>query len=113
MAAMAVDPGAGRFTPAADGSSVIEAAGEVDVATSPALAAALDAMIRSGATNIVVDMAQVTFIDSSGLGTLVAALKQAQATNATLTLRNLSTAVRRVFEITDLLETFGAAATPS
>ena len=73
MTSMPLDPGEARFTPAADGSPVIEASGEVDVATAPDLAAALDAMIGSGAPNIVVDMEQVSFIDSSGLGTLVAA----------------------------------------
>lgn len=111
MTTMPLDPGEARFTAAADGSPVIEAAGEVDVTTAPDLAAALDTMIGSGATSIVVDMAQVTFIDSSGLGTLLAALKQAHATDAGFTLRNLSGSARKVFEITGLLETFGAATT--
>lgn len=103
---MALEPGEARFTPAADGSPVIEASGEIDVATAPEFAAALDMMIDRELTEITVDMANVTFIDSSGLGTLVAALKRANEINTTLTLRNLSGSARKVFEITGLLETF-------
>ena len=107
-APMDLEPGEARFVPAVDGSSIIAASGEIDVATAPDLTAALDLMIDRGATAISVDMEHVTFIDSSGLGALVTALKRAQQTDATLTLVNLSGSARKVFEITGLLETFGA-----
>lgn len=110
---MALEPGEARFIPAADGSPVIEASGEIDVATAPELAAALDTMIDRRVTEITVDMANVTFIDSSGLGTLVAALKRANEIDANLTLRNLAGSARKVFEITGLLETFGAGESQS
>jgi len=107
MQPMNLEPGEARFVPAADGSPVIAAAGEIDVATAPDLTAALDGMIERGAKAISVDMEHVTFIDSSGLGALVAALKKAQQTDATLTLVHLTGSARKVFEITGLLETFG------
>jgi anti-sigma B factor antagonist len=104
---MNLEPGQAHFVPVADGSPVIMASGEIDVATVPDLTAALDGMIARGAKAISVDMEHVTFIDSSGLGALVAALKKAQDTDATLTLVNLTGSARKVFEITGLLETFG------
>ncbi len=107
MQPMSLEPGQARFIPAVDGSPVIAASGEIDVATAPDLIAALDGIIGRGAEAISVDMEHVTFIDSSGLGALVAALKKAQETGATLTLVNLTGPARKVFEITGLLETFG------
>jgi anti-sigma B factor antagonist len=52
-------------------------------------------------------MAQVSFIDSSGLGVLVGALKRARQHDGAVVVRNLSGAPHKVFEITGLLEIFG------
>lgn len=104
---MVLGPGEARFVPAHDGSPTIEAAGEIDLATAPDLAAVLDTMIERRVPRIRVDMAGVTFVDSSGLGILVAALKRANAVDSTLVLQNLTGPARKVFEITGLLEVFG------
>jgi anti-sigma B factor antagonist len=55
------------------GSAVLTVSGEVDLATAPALHTALLAMMERGSAKLVVDMAEVTFMDSSGLSALLAA----------------------------------------
>jgi anti-sigma B factor antagonist len=55
------------------GSAVLTVSGEVDLATAPALQTALLAMMERGSARVIVDMAEVTFMDSSGLSALLAA----------------------------------------
>jgi anti-sigma B factor antagonist len=104
MPGMELQPGEARFE--ARGEGTVAAFGEIDVATAPELRAALDALIDSGTGAVDVDMAGVTFIDSSGLGALIAALKRARQRDADITISNLTGATRRVFEITGLIEVF-------
>jgi anti-sigma B factor antagonist len=84
--------------------------GEIDVATVPELDRLLrDVVDRRRGETIRVDMADVTFIDSSGLGALVSALKRARDDQGTIVVENIEGAPRKVFEITGLLEPFGIA----
>src|SRR5436190_21592407 len=50
---------------------VLEIGGEIDVYTAPRLRERLIEMVASGDKNIVVDLARVEFLDSTGLGVLV------------------------------------------
>ena len=54
--------------------------GEIDVATAPQLRAALTALVDGGARRINLDLAAVRFVDSSGLGVLVGALRKLEDT---------------------------------
>jgi len=83
---------------------VIRVSGEIDVATSPLLRSELATVIGSEPTTVTVDFAQVSFIDSSGLGVLVGALKRVRETNPDATLRvvHAQDAVKKVFDITGL-----------
>ncbi len=62
--------------------------GEVDLASSHLLIDALDAAIADGAGRVVLDFAGVTFINSTGLGAMVAATKRLRAVDGDLVLRN-------------------------
>ena len=55
---------------------------------------------------VVVDLEKVSFIDSSGLGALISALKELRSNGGDLVLSSMSTQVRTVFEITRLLRVF-------
>ncbi len=55
---------------------------------------------------VIVDLTNVTFIDSSGLGALISALKALRANGGDLVLCSMSAQVRTVFEITRLLRVF-------
>ena len=77
--------------------------GEIDVATAPELGRRLDAAIEASPGSVIdVDFSAVSFIDSSGLGALVAAQRRARATGGELWVSNLRTNLRTVFELTGL-----------
>jgi anti-sigma B factor antagonist len=82
--------------------------GEIDVATAPKLRTALTALIDGGARRITLDLAAVGFVDSSGLGVLVGALRKLEDANGgRLRVENVQDGVRKVFEITGLGPMFG------
>jgi anti-sigma B factor antagonist len=89
-----------------NGRDVIAVRGEIDVATSPALRERLYATIDQGARTVVVDLSQLAFIDSSGLGVLVATLKHIRERDGELVLKGLDHPAMRVFEITGLTDLF-------
>ena len=92
--------------PGSDGSEpVVTIAGEIDVATSPTLRSAIAAVVE-GASPVTIDLSATTFIDSSGLGVLVAALNRSRELGHDLSLRGLQAPVQRVFEITGLTALF-------
>jgi anti-sigma B factor antagonist len=93
-----------RRVPDADGRVVVVASGQVDLATAPRLAKALAAALGGGAKDIVVDLAAVDFLDSSGVRTLVEAARDARREGATLRLRGAQGWVARVLEITGVEE---------
>jgi anti-sigma B factor antagonist len=89
------------------GEQRLRVVGEVDVASSPTMRARIAEMIDDGADTIVLDLTEMTFIDSSGLGVLVGALKRVRELDRKdLVLTGLQGPPRRVFEITGLTELF-------
>ncbi len=62
--------------------------GEIDLSTSHLLVDAIDAAIESGATTVVLDFGAVTFVNSTGLGAMVAATKRLRMLSGDLVLRN-------------------------
>lgn len=83
-----------------DGWAVVSAAGEVDVATSPELLAALEESATSS-KRLLIDLSGVTFMDSTGLGVVVQAKRAFEAEDA-LRLVVKDANVRKVFEVTGL-----------
>ena len=66
----------------------------------------LKSAITEGASSLVLDLASVEFIDSSGLGALISALKSVRTAGGTLALARLSGPVRNILEITRLDRVF-------
>ena len=98
-----------EVTPGPDaGTRTLAVGGEIDVATSPVLRRELHSLIDDGDGTIVVDFTATSFIDSSGLGVLVGALKRLRETDreSALVLTGLHDSVRKVFEITGLTDVF-------
>ncbi len=99
-----------HFEVSDDGTAGVTCHGELDVATVSVLDQALrDLSAQHRGATIWVDMADVSFIDSSGLGVLVGALQRARHEGGGVEVRNLAGSPRKVFEITGLLEPFGIA----
>ena len=82
---------------------IVEAKGDIELHNAPRLRAELKAVCEIKQVCCVVDMSGVPFIDSTGVGVLVGALKRAREHGGTLTLACPQPRVRRVFEITGLL----------
>jgi anti-sigma B factor antagonist len=80
---------------------VVSVAGEVDLSTSPPLRDALERAVSLG-PNVVVDLSEVTFLDSTGLGDLVRARESALSKGGQLHLVLTQPRIRRVLEITGL-----------
>lgn len=89
-----------------DGFAVLAVSGEVDVATVPRLREQLHGLVADGRTSIVVDLDKVDFLDSTGLGVLVGALKRVKANDGELALVCTQPRIRKVFEVTGLTKVF-------
>lgn len=84
--------------------ALLEVAGELDPHTAAELSTALDPLIeRDDLLRVVLDLGGVGFIDSSGLRVILSVDEALRSRGAQLTLRSPSDAVRRLFEITDLM----------
>lgn len=86
--------------------AVVHVGGEIDVYTAPALRDKLDEQIESGAHDLVVDLQNVTFMDSTGLGVLVGRLKLVRTHDGSLSLVCSNDRVLKVFAITGLDKVF-------
>lgn len=82
--------------------------GEVDADNCHELTAIIGSAISPELDAVVIDLAELGFIDSSGISRLVELRQAALSADATFRVTNMAPNVRRVFEITGLLPTFGA-----
>jgi len=86
-----------------DGWQVLYVRGEVDVSTTPRVRARLVAMLTHGKPQLIVDLEEVRFLDSSGLGASVAALKLARSRGGEVRLVwEGQRSVRKVLQVTGL-----------
>jgi anti-sigma B factor antagonist len=85
---------------------VIDVRGEVDVHSAPQLRDRVISSIDSGSGSLIVDLSHLGFIDSTGLGALVAARNHATDNAATLLLVCSSERLLKLFRITGLHEVF-------
>ncbi|HVF10303.1 MAG TPA: STAS domain-containing protein, partial [Abditibacteriaceae bacterium] len=91
--------------------TILEVSGEIELSNAAQLREALMRACHDEQPGLVVDMSGVAFIDSTGIGVLVGALKRARECNGAFVLACPQRRVRRVFEITGLLSVFALSAT--
>jgi anti-sigma B factor antagonist len=91
------------------GRAVLRLSGDVDQATAPRLEHQLGGVAREG-VDVVIDLREVGFIDSSGLRALVQCERTTRAAGAELTLTNLPNRTRRLLELTGLAGLFSIGA---
>jgi anti-sigma B factor antagonist len=85
---------------------VVEVTGQVDLYAAPEFKERISRVIDRGASRVIVDLSRVTFMDSTGLGVLVGALKRIRAASADLLLIVTDYDIERLFELTGLDGTF-------
>jgi anti-sigma B factor antagonist len=78
---------------------VIVVHGELDLVTGPCLQTRVEGVIESSASNVIIDLADVGYIDSTGLAVLLAAHDRLARTGRHLRVENPSVQVLRLFEI--------------
>ncbi|TXJ03967.1 MAG: anti-sigma factor antagonist [Aeromicrobium sp.] len=88
------------------GFHVVEVSGEIDVYTAPKLREAIIKAVDRGHTRLIVDIERVAFLDSTGLGVLVGALKRVRADGGSLDIVCTSDRLLRIFDITGLDRVF-------
>jgi len=88
---------------------VVSIGGSVDIYSSPELRGALKVGIDKQADPLVVDMGGVTFVDSSGLATLIEALQKVKGYDGRLVLCELGENVLGVFQLANLDNIFTIA----
>jgi anti-sigma B factor antagonist len=92
--------------------TAIVVAGEIDVATAPRLRAFVDGVLDLGRPgDLVLDLSGVTFMDSTGLGTLMSAARRLAFVDAQVVLRAPSRCVCRVIALTGAARFFPVEAT--
>ncbi len=88
------------------GRTVVAVGGEIDVYTAPRLRDTITELVAAGNYDILIDMEQVEFLDSTGLGVLVGGLKRLRSHDGDLTLVCTQHRILKVFEITGLTKVF-------
>jgi anti-sigma B factor antagonist len=84
----------------------LTARGEIDAQSAPILESALDGLIEGGAAIVVLDAADVEFMDSSGIRALVTAGSRLSDTGGRLFIEGMSGAVQRVLEVSGLIDRY-------
>ena len=85
---------------------VLDVAGEVDLSTAPALRSRIEQVVDGGARRLVVDLADVSFMDSSGLSVLVAGFKGMREAGGEMVVVCPNTSIAKIFSITGLDRVF-------
>jgi len=93
------------------GAETLEIQGEIDLHASPELRERFGSLVSQKAGCVVVNLKNVSYIDSSGLATFIEAYQKLSAANGRLILCHLSDTVRGVFEIARLEDVLTIVAT--
>jgi len=90
-----------------DGEAVICLSGRVTIDSSPGLRKQLHALLsQQSPPTLIVDLSELSYIDCSGIATLVEALRNARQRHTKLQLRGLRDGPRHLLEVTGLLHLF-------
>ena len=89
-----------------DEATVIDCTGEVDLYSSPQLREALLREMRGAKANVLLNLTGVSYIDSSGIATLVEGLQLSQRTQTRFGLYGLRNNARSVLELARLTRVF-------
>ena len=90
----------------AGGKTIVAVGGEIDVYTAPKLRDKITELVAGGVYDIVIDMEEVEFLDSTGLGVLVGGLKKVRAHDGSLDLVCTQDRLLKIFRITGLAKVF-------
>ena len=85
----------------------LEVIGEIDVYTSPKVKEIITELIEKGNYNLIINLEGVRYIDSTGLGVLIGALKRVREKEGCINLVCNNPQIKKIFNITGLVKIFG------
>ncbi|MFF3365249.1 STAS domain-containing protein [Streptomyces misionensis] len=91
-----------RYT--GDRTAVVVVTGDVDLHTAPVLRAQALTVVEQGAPHLVLDLAQVDYVDSTGLSTLIVLLHAAQEAGGSLRVASVPGRLMRMVTLTGISE---------
>ena len=103
---MKKDPGPPNITPVQSRSNVVPLKGEIDLHVSPTVTTTLNEVIDKKPERLVVDLSEVSYIDSAGLAALIQAMQKMEGYGGKFMLSGLQETVRSIFEISRLDQVF-------
>jgi len=89
-----------------DGMKILTVAGEIDVYTAPQFKEAVNGIIAGGQKHLIIDLSDVTYMDSSGFGTLLSATRRLRPQGGTINLVKCNSSIDRILRITRLNTVF-------
>lgn len=98
-----------RYKPLGEAVTVV-VAGELDHFAAPQIRRMLDELIQDPSiTDVVLDLENLTFMDSSGIGVLLGRLRILQSRGGTLSVKNMQPPVEKLFRLSGLQRVIGIA----
>ena len=88
------------------GVHVIEPSGILDGTQTATFRQQVDSALEKGVKILLIDLKDITFVDSSGLGVLVACLKNARAADCKMYVCSINDQIRMLFELTSMDRVF-------
>ena len=82
--------------------AIVRLDGRLNMVAAPRLRAAIEELVDAGGTHVLVDLSAVPFMDSSGLGALIASLKKARQAQGDLRITGVTEQVGTVLSLTNL-----------
>jgi anti-anti-sigma factor len=89
-----------------DGNLIIAPSGRIDTTSSPIFDRHLSSVIDRGDTQLVIDLANLEYISSTGLSAFLSAAKKVKAAGGRMALAGLNSRIRLVFEMSGFLRLF-------
>lgn len=86
---------------------IVEVHGEIDTYTSPKIREEINDLIEKGCNNLIVDLTDVRYMDSTGLGVLIGALKRVKEKGGCINIATTDFLILRAFKVTGLKRIFG------
>lgn len=85
---------------------VMNIVGELDIYTSPKFKEVLLEALEEKMDNIIINGESLSYIDSTGLGVLISALKKVKENNKTITIKSIKPNIKKLFDLTSLDKVF-------
>lgn len=89
-----------------NGIVILDIQGEIDLYNAPDIKSFILKKIESQKYNIIINLQEVSYIDSSGIGALISSLSNLKKYQGTLKITNIHDSVKKVFELTKLTSFF-------